>query len=131
MATVQGGVSGLVTGAVFNTAEWQHLSLAGSIPVRLRQHTPLRLVKRGPNPPDGLPEPRAHTRAPLTSDPPHPAPGPVDRTPPGRTAKRCTGVHGPLRPSSSPGTSAPDTSTSAPGFSAPIAYSRRPDWPRP
>ena len=33
---VQGGVSGLVTGAVFKTVERQILSLAGSIPVRLR-----------------------------------------------------------------------------------------------
>jgi hypothetical protein len=33
---VQGGVSGLVTGAVFKTVERQMLSLAGSIPVRLR-----------------------------------------------------------------------------------------------
>ena len=33
---VQGGVSGLVTGAVFKTVERQTLSLAGSIPVRLR-----------------------------------------------------------------------------------------------
>jgi hypothetical protein len=33
---VQGGVSGLVTGAVFKTDERQTLSLAGSIPVRLR-----------------------------------------------------------------------------------------------
>jgi hypothetical protein len=34
-----GGVSGLVTGAVFNTVEAEDLGLAGSIPVRLR-HTP-------------------------------------------------------------------------------------------
>jgi hypothetical protein len=33
----QGGVSGLVTGTVFKIAERQVLSLAGSIPVRLRQ----------------------------------------------------------------------------------------------
>lgn len=33
---VQGGVSGLVAGAVFKTVERQYLSLAGSIPVRLR-----------------------------------------------------------------------------------------------
>ena len=32
----QGGVSGLVTGAVFKIVERQILSLAGSIPVRLR-----------------------------------------------------------------------------------------------
>jgi len=32
----QGGASGLVTGAVFNTVERQALPLAGSIPVRLR-----------------------------------------------------------------------------------------------
>ncbi|GAQ32339.1 hypothetical protein MPS_0719 [Mycobacterium pseudoshottsii JCM 15466] len=32
----QGGVSGLVTGAVFKTVERQLLPLAGSIPVRLR-----------------------------------------------------------------------------------------------
>lgn len=32
----QGGVSGLVTGPVFKTVERQDLSLAGSIPVRLR-----------------------------------------------------------------------------------------------
>ncbi|MCW2650320.1 MAG: hypothetical protein JWR32_1296 [Mycobacterium sp.] len=36
---VQGGVSGLVTGTVFKIVERQHLSLAGSIPVRLR-HAP-------------------------------------------------------------------------------------------
>jgi hypothetical protein len=36
----QGGVSGLVTGAVFKTVERQELSLAGSIPVRLRQAPP-------------------------------------------------------------------------------------------
>jgi hypothetical protein len=36
VAMVQGGVSGLVTGAVFKTVERQTLSLAGSIPVRLR-----------------------------------------------------------------------------------------------
>jgi hypothetical protein len=36
---VQGGVSGLVIGAVFKTVERQTLPLAGSIPVRLR-HTP-------------------------------------------------------------------------------------------
>jgi hypothetical protein len=36
-AMVQGGVSGLVTGAVFKTVERQVLSLAGSIPVRLRR----------------------------------------------------------------------------------------------
>jgi hypothetical protein len=39
VAMVQGGVSGLVTGAVFKTVERQTLPLAGSIPVRLR-HTP-------------------------------------------------------------------------------------------
>lgn len=33
----RGGVPGLVAGAVFNTVERQDLSLAGSIPVRLRQ----------------------------------------------------------------------------------------------
>jgi hypothetical protein len=33
---IQGGVSGLVAGAVFKTVERQALSLAGSIPVRLR-----------------------------------------------------------------------------------------------
>ncbi len=33
---MQGGVSGLVAGPVFNTGERQQLSLAGSIPVRLR-----------------------------------------------------------------------------------------------
>ncbi len=33
---VQGGVSGLVTGAIFKIAERQVLPLAGSIPVRLR-----------------------------------------------------------------------------------------------
>jgi len=32
----QGGVSGLVTGPIFKIAERQFLSLAGSIPVRLR-----------------------------------------------------------------------------------------------
>ncbi len=32
----QGGASGLVTGPVFKTVERQTLSLAGSIPVRLR-----------------------------------------------------------------------------------------------
>jgi hypothetical protein len=32
----QGGVSGLVAGAIFKIAERQILSLAGSIPVRLR-----------------------------------------------------------------------------------------------
>jgi hypothetical protein len=32
----QGGVSGLVTGTIFKIAERQFLSLAGSIPVRLR-----------------------------------------------------------------------------------------------
>ena len=32
----QGGVSGLVTGTIFKIAERQVLSLAGSIPVRLR-----------------------------------------------------------------------------------------------
>lgn len=32
----QGGVSGLVTGTIFKIAERQLLSLAGSIPVRLR-----------------------------------------------------------------------------------------------
>ena len=32
----QGGVSGLVTGTVFKIAARQFLSLAGSIPVRLR-----------------------------------------------------------------------------------------------
>lgn len=31
-----GGVFGLVTGSIFKIAEWQELSLAGSIPVRLR-----------------------------------------------------------------------------------------------
>lgn len=36
IAMGQGGVSGLVTGAVFKTVERQTLSLAGSIPVRLR-----------------------------------------------------------------------------------------------
>jgi hypothetical protein len=35
---IQGGVSGLVAGTVFNTDERQMLSLAGSIPVRLRGH---------------------------------------------------------------------------------------------
>jgi hypothetical protein len=35
-AMLQGGVSGLVAGAVFKIAERQVLSLAGSIPVRLR-----------------------------------------------------------------------------------------------
>ncbi len=39
VAMVQGGVSGLVTGAVFKTVEGQVLPLAGSIPVRLR-HAP-------------------------------------------------------------------------------------------
>jgi hypothetical protein len=34
----QGGVSGLVTGSIFKIAERQFLSLAGSIPVRLRHH---------------------------------------------------------------------------------------------
>lgn len=38
---LQGGVSGLVAGAVFKTVGWQTLSPAGSIPVRLRQE-PLR-----------------------------------------------------------------------------------------
>nr|CTQ89392.1 hypothetical protein [Kibdelosporangium sp. MJ126-NF4] len=38
-----GGVSGLVTGPVFKTVERQHLSLAGSIPVRLRH-------RQGPRP---------------------------------------------------------------------------------
>jgi hypothetical protein len=33
----RGGVSGLVAGAVFKTVERQALSLAGSIPVRLRR----------------------------------------------------------------------------------------------
>ena len=33
---VRGGVSGLVAGTVFKIAERQFLSLAGSIPVRLR-----------------------------------------------------------------------------------------------
>lgn len=33
---VKGGVPGLVAGAVFKTVERQALSLAGSIPVRLR-----------------------------------------------------------------------------------------------
>jgi hypothetical protein len=37
----QGGVSGLVTGTIFKIAERQILSLAGSIPVRLR-HAALR-----------------------------------------------------------------------------------------
>jgi hypothetical protein len=32
----QGGVSGLVTGSIFKIVERQFLSLAGSIPVRLR-----------------------------------------------------------------------------------------------
>ena len=36
VAMVQGGVSGLVTGAVFKTVERQYLWLAGSIPVRRR-----------------------------------------------------------------------------------------------
>lgn len=36
----QGGVSGLVTGTVFKIAERQILSLAGSIPVRLRHPSP-------------------------------------------------------------------------------------------
>lgn len=36
-ALLQGGASGLVTGPVFNTVERQTLSLAGSIPVRLRE----------------------------------------------------------------------------------------------
>lgn len=39
---VQGGVSGLVTGSVFKTVERQDLSLAGSIPVRLRHPGPHR-----------------------------------------------------------------------------------------
>jgi hypothetical protein len=39
VAMVQGGVSGLVTGTVFKIVERQVLSLAGSIPVRLR-HAP-------------------------------------------------------------------------------------------
>ena len=38
-AMVHGGVSGLVTGTVFKIVERQFLSLAGSIPVRLR-HAP-------------------------------------------------------------------------------------------
>jgi hypothetical protein len=38
-AMAPGGVSGLVTGAVFKIVERQLLSLAGSIPVRLR-HAP-------------------------------------------------------------------------------------------
>ncbi len=33
---IQGGVFGLVTGAVFKTVERQMLSLVGSIPIRLR-----------------------------------------------------------------------------------------------
>ena len=37
---LRGGVSGLVTGAVFKIVERQDLSLAGSIPVRLR-HIPV------------------------------------------------------------------------------------------
>ncbi len=36
----RGGASGLVTGAVFKTVERHALSLAGSIPVRLRHGTP-------------------------------------------------------------------------------------------
>jgi len=39
---IRGGASGLVTGAVFNTVERQVLSLAGSIPVRLRENTGMR-----------------------------------------------------------------------------------------
>ena len=39
----QGGVSGLVTGPIFKIAERQFLSLAGSIPVRLR-HAPEELT---------------------------------------------------------------------------------------
>ncbi len=35
-SVIRGGVSGLVAGTVFNTDERQDLSLAGSIPVRLR-----------------------------------------------------------------------------------------------
>jgi hypothetical protein len=38
----RGGVSGLVAGTVFNTDERQDLSLAGSIPVRLRHVTTQR-----------------------------------------------------------------------------------------
>src|SRR5699024_5459635 len=38
----QGGVSGLVTGAVFKTVEGQALPLAGSIPVHLRYHNRTR-----------------------------------------------------------------------------------------
>ncbi len=37
VSLLHGGVSGLVTGAVFNTDEAEDLGLAGSIPVRLRQ----------------------------------------------------------------------------------------------
>jgi hypothetical protein len=36
---MRGGVLGLVAGPVFNTGERQYLSLAGSIPVRLRHLT--------------------------------------------------------------------------------------------
>jgi len=35
----KGGVSGLVAGTIFKIAERQMLSLAGSIPVRLRHET--------------------------------------------------------------------------------------------
>jgi hypothetical protein len=37
---MRGGVFGLVTGPVFKTGERQYLSLAGSIPVRLRHLVP-------------------------------------------------------------------------------------------
>jgi hypothetical protein len=40
----QGGVSGLVIGTVFKIVERQDLSLAGSIPVRLRLTSPLVLL---------------------------------------------------------------------------------------
>ena len=40
----QGGVSDLVIGSIFKIAERQMLSLAGSIPVRLRQEKISRLT---------------------------------------------------------------------------------------
>lgn len=42
-----GGVFGLVTGTIFKIAERQNLSLAGSIPVRLRHGTHVGAVMMG------------------------------------------------------------------------------------
>lgn len=44
---IRGGVLGLVAGPVFNTGERQYLSLAGSIPVRLRHLTGRRFTSTG------------------------------------------------------------------------------------